>query len=658
MPSRRLVAVAAGLATVALAFGGCGVLQETQAPLSESMATIKGSIEQTIYTAVDFVGRDGLLSGYRQMTAGHPLAGTSELWWTGNDGRSWHKTSLRSWQVAQIEMVSAKVGYLTAMDPAAGYAVLRTADGGRSWREVLPLAFEASIIRVFSAEKALVLSNGDLFSTTDAGRHWHEVAPDVPGIAEASFLTPLVGYAVSGTNILATRDGGVHWQVQYALPQSLVVQLGTPEAATIDVRPGAGGWASFELSTCWPGGCPNVVVHQGLEGPWRIVSGEDAGPLPGVAASEDGFPGGAQALLATGPGSAVWNGAGGLWQTTDSGASWQELGAPKAQQPSPAFVAVSGVRQGDIWAVGLNRWGGYLLHRTKDGWQQLRPQPFPVSAVDFVTPEVGFGIGLGWDPHAVVATRDGGRSWQVRSEVEGSLPIALDFSSAENGYLVTAGSGGTLWQTADGGRTWHELNALDAPPVSLDFRDADHGVTLLETGPGWPLQFSLRQTVDGGRTWSVGSLPESLAGTLSSTTPIIVTSAAAVFPGLREGYFLALVGREPQFWRTKGASWQAVDVPVASEARGSGAEQYRGAAMTATAADAWLVLQPAWSGAPVRVLCLGAAGWQIDDLPLPIRLDLPEGSEAVSAFGSGKAVLLTNLGPLETLDGGRSWRRL
>lgn len=646
-----------------LALSGCGI-EQASATASEPMATIKAPLEQTVYTAVDFVGREGLLAGYKETLTGpsapsQPVAGSGAIWRTADGGRTWRRTQLGNWQVLQIDMVTARAGYLTATNPNSGFAVLRTGDGGRSWRRVLRLAFAPSIVGTWSPAKVLLLSQGELWSTADGGRSWHRVRPQIPGIAAASFTSPLTGYAVAGTRILATDDGGVHWHTRYVLPQSLTVQIGPPTGATIDVPRGGRGWASFTLSTCWPGGCPNVVLHQSPSGRWQIVSGEDAGPLGGIAASEDGFPGGAQGLWSTGPESAVWNGSGGLWQTADGGATWQEIGAPEAHQPSPPFVAVSGVRSGDLWAVGQGAWGGYLLHDTETGWQQVLPQPFPVSAVDFVSREVGYGIGLSWAPHAIVGTRDGGRTWTMLSQIQGSLPIAIDFTSPEHGYLATAGSGGTLLETGDGGRSWQVAAYFQAPPAFLAFRDPLDGAALLETGPGWPLQFVLQETADGGKTWYGAGVPEALSDTLASATPVVVTSAAAIFPSAANGFFLALVGHEPQFWQLIGGRWQALTVPTGEAARGSGPEQYLGAAMAAPAADdVWLTLEPTWSQAAVRVMRLHASSWQIYDLPLPLRLNLPTGSEAVSSFGPGRAVLLTNIGPLLTTDDGRTWQSL
>ena len=583
MRPRRLLAVVAGLAAVALAAGGCGIFAQPSAAIPEPVAQLKAPLAQTIYTAVDFSGRHGILTGYRQDLQDQPVPGGSLLWWTGDAGRSWHRTRLGNWQVQAVEMVGTRVGYLAAMNPNVGYAVLRTGDGGRSWHEVLPLQFPATFVQIWNRREVLVLSGGNLYSTRVGGSAWQAVHPDLSGIVAASFSSTLTGYAVAGTNVWTTKDGGVHWQVAYSLPAALVLQLGTATAESIDVPAHGGGWASFSLSACWPGGCPHVLLHQDPDGTWQIASGEDAGPIIGVAAAEDYFPGGAQTLWTTGPQSVVRNGPGGLWQTSDGGQTWQELGAPAAQQPSPAFVAVSGVLRHNIWAIGQDTWGGYLLHRTATGWRQVRPQPYPVSAVDFVTAKVGYGIGLSWSPGAVVGTRDGGRSWRVLTQVQGGLPVALDFTSPNHGYLATAGAGATVWQTTDGGRKWQRLQSLGAPPLSLAFGDPRHGAALLEVGPGWPLAFSLQETADGGRTWQAGSLPESLSDTLSQAQRSIVTSASAVVAPGGETYFLALVQRLPQLWRTSGRDWLPIDVPPGGQARGSGPEVYKGGAMSTPA---------------------------------------------------------------------------
>ncbi len=663
----RLFALTVVVATGMLALGGCGLLQ-TSAPASEPVATIASPIAQTVYTAVGFVGKDGMISAYEQplvgqapaapATAAAPPPNPGKLLSTRDGGRTWHATSLGNWQVDAIDMVTHRVGYLAADDPDVGYAVLRTADGGRSWREVLPLTFSPTFLRASGAGGLLVLAGGNLYATEDGGRHWRSVHPDVPGIVAASFPTVLRGYALTGLGILETEDGGVHWRVRYTLPQGLVAQLGLATGATIDVEP-QGGFAAFTFANCWPSGCPHVVLRIAASGDWQIVSGEDAGPLPTVTAPEDGFAGGAQQLWTTGPDSVVWNGAGGLWQSTDAGASWQEIGAPKAHQPSPAFVDVSGVRSGDLWAIGQDVWGGYLLHRTAVGWQQVLPQPFPVSAVDFVTDRVGYGIGLSWSPRAIVGTRDGGRTWHVLPGVGGGLPVALSFTSPEHGYLATAGISPTLWQTADGGRSWQVVGAFAAPPVSLAFSDPRHGAALFATGPGWPLEFALAQTEDGGRTWTTEGLPDAFQSLLTNTTPTVVTSTSALFPTPDRGYLIALVQHVPQLWGFLGSRWQAIAVPGGTQARGNGTESFKGVAMSSPGArHLWLALQPNWSQAQARIMRLGPSGWQLYDLPAAVSLDLPQGSGAVSAFGDGRAVILTNLGPLETEDGGQTWRLL
>lgn len=645
----------------ALALGACGSVQGAIAPIAEPTARVTTPLEQTVYTAVDFVGRTGVLAGYDQGLNGQVVAGSYRIFRTRDGGATWRVTRLGGWRVSQIAMASSRVGYAAADEPGVASAVLRTADGGRSWQEVLELPAGASLLAAFGRSRATVMSDGRFWSTDDGGLRWHAVQPDVLGISAAAFATPDAGYAIAGASILATLDGGRHWQVAYTLPQSVTAELGPVASATADARRDGSAWASFSFGNCWPGGCPNLVLQES-DGLWQIVSGEDAGPVAGLAASEDGFPGAAQALWSLSPTSAVWNGAGGLWQTSDGGQTWQELGAPKEQQPSPPFVAVSGVERGDIWAVGDDQWGGYLLHRTAHGWRQVLPQPFPVSAVDFVDQRVGYGIGLSWAPHAIVGTRDGGRTWRVLSEVTGSLPIALDFASPSVGYLATAGAHGGIWRSQDGGRTWQLEASLPAPPLSLAFRDALNGTVLLARGSGWPLRFALRETADGGSAWTTVPIPDAIRAdattATSASSPTILTSAAAAFPGRDQGYFVSLVNHLPALWQWAGAGWRETALPPGVEARGSKPEQYLGTAMSSAAGGGlWLALQPVWGGARVRILRLTTQGWQGADLPIPVRLDLPLGSEALSAYSDQGAVALTNLGPLETTDGGQTWHR-
>ena len=104
--------------------------------------------------------------------------------------------------------------------------------------------------------------------------------------------------------------------------------------------------------------------------------------------------------------------------------------------------------------------------------------------IRFVTGSVGWASGRG----GVMATRDGGRSWQ--QQVSGKLVKALDATDAHHAWALTPEA---VLATSDGGRTW----ASHRPPQALaaiDFVDAHVGWALT-------LEGKLLATGDGGATW-------------------------------------------------------------------------------------------------------------------------------------------------------------
>jgi photosystem II stability/assembly factor-like uncharacterized protein len=112
---------------------------------------------------------------------------------------------------------------------------------------------------------------------------------------------------------------------------------------------------------------------------------------------------------------------------------------------------------------------------------------------------------------ALLATEDGGQTWQVRAavpQVQQWEPdqtfYRIDFISIQEGFGVIHGT--TLVHTLDGGRTWQPLPALTGPglagadPASpdifnrLDFVDPRHGWATTN-------QHGLVRSQDGGITW-------------------------------------------------------------------------------------------------------------------------------------------------------------
>ncbi|GLF98407.1 WD40/YVTN/BNR-like repeat-containing protein [Streptomyces yaizuensis] len=185
----------------------------------------------------------------------------------------------------------AAVGHRTAWAAGARGTVLRTGDGGRTWRDVSPpgaAGLEFRDIEAFDGRTAVVLAIGEgeasrIFRTGDGGTTWSESFRNTDPRAFydcVAFFDRSHGLAMSDPvdgkyRIIATRDGGRSWRT---LPST-----GMPAA-----QPGEAGFAASGqcLVTAGPrdvwlatgGGADARVLHSADRGlNWTVATT----PLPG-----------------------------------------------------------------------------------------------------------------------------------------------------------------------------------------------------------------------------------------------------------------------------------------------------------------------------------------------------------------------------------------
>ncbi|EFL18633.1 hypothetical protein, partial [Streptomyces sp. C] len=180
--------------------------------------------------------------------------------------------------------------------------VLRTGDGGRSWRDVSPPAavaegLELRDIEAFDGRRAVALSIGEgeasrVLRTEDGGATWTEAFRNTDPRAFYDCLTffdPRHGLAVSDPvdgkfRLLATDDGGRSWRV-------------LPDAGMPPALPGEAGFAASGqcLTASGPrdvwlatgGGSTARVMHSADRGlTWRVADSTVPGgdPARGVFA--------------------------------------------------------------------------------------------------------------------------------------------------------------------------------------------------------------------------------------------------------------------------------------------------------------------------------------------------------------------------------------
>ena len=234
-------------------------------------------------------------------------------------------------------------------------------------------------------------------------------------------------------------------------------------------------------STLTPGAAGSATA--GRESTIAASRGCPAAPVPSV---QPGYLTGIQFVSAA-RGWAV--GQDTILATTDGGRRWRVQRSGRLGLTSVDFVS------DEVgWAVGT----GTLL-ATSDGgahWAALSEPCLPIRSVHFISPDAGFAVAGGrniggFGPETpevagvVLASSDGGRSWQV-------LPTPADaqtvcFSDPQDGWL---GAGGRLYRTTDGGRSWAPVTpGIEAPlagyPATMIVQCAGPGSAwALDVGPG------------------------------------------------------------------------------------------------------------------------------------------------------------------------------
>ena len=188
---------------------------------------------------------------------------------------------------------------------------------------------------------------------------------------------------------------------------------------------------------------------------------------------------------------------------------WAIQALPNIKRPYETYDSVTFVDDKTGWISGF--FAGVL--KTTDGgrhWTRLDsnlPTEW-IANVWFSSKDRGWAVGTSYvDPqkpvHTILATKDGGRSWEVqkRIEEESSWLVDVWFMDDRHGWAVGRREvEGYILSTNDGGLHWE--------PLFQDREDKFGGeirrIRFTDPLTGWALSTNaILHTVDGGRTWTV-----------------------------------------------------------------------------------------------------------------------------------------------------------
>lgn len=297
--------------------------------------------------------------------------------------------------------------------------------------------------------------------TNDGGLSWNAWQPNVP-IAKMFFLTSEIGWGFSNDqsrSLLAkTTNGGMTWT---KLPSGAIPQNGRNTLLTSlgfgDINM---GWLVGEQ----PMGLSFVLQFREGEGRTGIVA-----ELTGKS--------GISRTIFVRPRHGIWiSGNSSIEFSKDEGHTWEQQLRPEELPGDLRFLTIQDVwvdDNGDGFAVGGDGYGVVL--KTKDfgeHWEfDFHGTETSTTSFTSISPRVGHQICVVGYSTAVYCSLGEGKDWAKRGNLPDiKRPAGSDLPPYTKIALVADGlhglalnSNGSLYRTADAGKTWTQVDPLNLP---------------------------------------------------------------------------------------------------------------------------------------------------------------------------------------------------
>jgi len=326
-------------------------------------------------------------------------------------------------------------------------------------------------------------------------------------------------WLLSDSGLSTSDDGGLHWSAQ-ALPDGVTAPaiadvsqvpnrrlwIAVPDDSGVHLysrAAGAANWTSSLLVPTWP-------AEAGYTGP---ASGVAITPGPGSLVT----------VAATIP-NGTDNAFSSLFTSTDDGDIFVEHPASPDSPANVVWKHIAFVNPQSGLVVGGTT-GNTLLHTSDGGttWLTVSAAGVPATSSyylgnpvivgsDVEVPVISLPSNGGGATLSLLVSHDGGAAF------EGPTGPALDLGSIVNPVMTSLGqatwvaptTGGQVFETPDGGRTWTTVTAAGLPNgvsiITLTGPTSATALIGLSGCPGfvpscWTRAYVVA-TTDGGRTWS------------------------------------------------------------------------------------------------------------------------------------------------------------
>lgn len=316
----------------------------------------------------------------------------------------------------------------------------------------------SSTVVLGGVSPAANLGTTAIWLTKNSGHSWNQYssiygANGVPGPSALSFVSPKRGWLIDGMNntqVLETTNGGVSWHQIFPSPD--------PVAGISFVGKSTG----YGLGA--PGHPNQIVVTHNAGRTWSSLARLPLSPAP-----QYDYPGDVIDFTSRSTGWAMRNN--GLWKTENGGKTWSGQTLPDWTSQDflnqVDFVGQDGVAGSPLynycwWTVNGGRTWNYAQHESfvqaltnmNRGIHQeiARVGKNPVQAEGFSST-----LWILFENGAWALSANNGQSWTLHpaSAKMGYDFNDLSFVNGSDGWAEN--STGSLWQTANGGRSWQKL---------------------------------------------------------------------------------------------------------------------------------------------------------------------------------------------------------
>lgn len=308
-----------------------------------------------------------------------------------------------------------------------GGRILRTVDGGVTWRDVSPAGFERCAGR-YTPRQVERFAAGEAVVALACDR----TGPDGKWTRESGRVS-----------IFRSLDGGKTW-----LESSIEAEYRHAGAAGLQFLDTQNGFALIK---------PLAPDFNDLGALYRTADGGRTWQK--VTDSASGLPAGIEVtFLNIRKGWAVGPKRDAIWLTEDGGRTWRQQGlelsdgtitgvwAPIFLSPTEGYLLANAIPAPEGARVGRR-----VLFWTQDGGQtwERRSEWDGERRPVFLTPAVGYR--WEYELRSLNWTRDGGRTWENRVwDVNPAGMESVHFINEQTGFAVQ----GHLWVTADGAQSW------------------------------------------------------------------------------------------------------------------------------------------------------------------------------------------------------------